>query len=104
MRMSIRRAFTRSSRSSRPLQARLDARPGARAQPLESRGGLVRDVQACLSGWRRIDRRIVEDVRLNEGIRGLVVVGVVNLVGDGGDHPRLENVVEELVRRERMRR
>src|SRR5262249_18452956 len=66
-------------------QTGLDARPGARAQPLERRPGLGRVIQPRLHLRRRIDRRIRQNLRIDVGRRRRIVVGVVNIVGDGRD-------------------
>ena len=52
----------------------------------------------CQRRLVRIDRRVLEDLLVDELLRGLVAVGVEDVVRRLGDDFRLHHVVEEVVR------
>src|ERR1700752_1705087 len=94
--------FARPPRRGAISQPAFDARPGARSQALVARVEFRRQVEPRANLGGRVERRVVEDLRTPERPRRKIVVAVVNVVGDVGDHVRVEDEVDEGVRRARM--
>src|SRR5450759_5050759 len=80
------------------LLSRLDPGPHPGAQPVVVGAEFGGQVQPRANLGRRIHGRIVQDVFADIGPRPEIVVAVVNVVADLGNHLGLEDKIEELVR------
>ena len=88
---------TVSCKEAPPLFSSLDARPGARTDAFGRRAHFGSPIQARLDrrGW--IERRVVQDMRIDQRICGKIVVAVVQLIRDFRDHFGFKNEINELV-------
>src|SRR5580700_9075950 len=86
------------------LLSGLDVRPDPGAQPVIVLTEFGRQIQPRAQFGRRIDGRIGEYLAPDERPRRQIVVAVMDVVGDGGNDPRLENEIQELMRRLAVRR
>ena len=86
----------------RCLNTAFNACPDPGAQALVLGIELGRQEQPRTNLWRRVDGGIIADLRINQWLGGKVVVAVVDVVGDCCDHVRIEDEVDEFVRRARV--
>ena len=77
----------------------LDPGPAAGTDSGDGDAGFVGRIETRFHGQVRIERQIAEYLRRYVGVGGGIVIAVVNIVGDGGDHFGLQQKIEKRVGR-----